>query len=479
MVKGVEYPCAIYYVCYYSTQLFCLTMEIQPIIHPEVSHFIENEHAKIFELIEAFGSAVHLVFPEIVGQNANCYRQAFKEADIDGSILYAAKANKSRAFLEMVSKCGLGADVSSLYELRQALAHGIRGKEIGVSGATKDPRLLLLALKQNCTIAIDSFQDLQNLLNIHKAAGLATKAQILIRINDLAGNKSRFGIGATDLPALYELLKQSGDVIELKGFSFHLDGYSIEERTKAMIRLMGEIETARKSGFKCDTMDIGGGFTISYIDRETWQKFSQAVAKGSSQYFRGNAPEKFYPYFNENPKDGFLRKILENRDQTANSIAELLKSKSINLVIEPGRSLLDQAGITLVRVKDLKTLASGEKIVVVEANINSLSEQWFNSDFVPDPIHLQLDPERQSAPVEAAVGGNTCLEMDMLSWRKIGFKKMPRPGDVLAYVNTAGYQMDTNESEFHNIPVPEKVAVFSKNGKWQWKRDSQFSQLDL
>lgn len=454
-------------------------MKILSIIHPDVNHFLENETSKIFELIEAFGSALHLVFPKIVEQNIKSYQQTFNDFDINGFILYAAKANKSRAFLEMISRCGLGADVSSLYELRQALAHGIQGKDIGISGSTKDLRLLLLALKHDCTIAIDSVQDLQNIFSVKKAANIKSIADVLLRLNDLTGQKSRFGINTTDLASLYELLKLSGDEINLKGFSFHLDGYSIEERAKGIIRLIGEIETARQLGFNCDTIDIGGGFTISYIDEASWQNFNQSLLKDSSQFFGGKKPEKFYPYYNENAKENFLKKILENRDHTTKSIACLLKERNISLTIEPGRSLLDQAGITLLRVKDLKTFASGEKIVVVEANINSLSEQWFNSDFIPDPQHLQAYPEKQSDPVEAAVGGNTCLEIDMLSWRKIGFSKRPRPYDILVYINTAGYQMDTNESEFHSIPIPEKIAVYPKIGNWKWKRDSQFSQLDL
>jgi diaminopimelate decarboxylase len=398
-------------------------MEIPPIIHHEVSHFLENETSKIFELIEAFGSALHLIFPAIVEQNIRSYQQTLKDHDVEGSILYAAKANKSKAVLEMISKCGLGSDVSSLYELRHSLTHGIRGKDIGVSGSTKDLKLLLLALQHDCTIALDSIQDLQNLLNVKKAANIRSKAKILLRLNDVAGQTSRFGITTAELPGLYEILKLAGDNIDLKGFSFHIDGYSIEERTKAIIRLTGEIETARRLGFHCDTIDIGGGFTISYIDEESWREFNRALAKNPSQFFHDKQPEKFYPYYNENPKETFFKKILENRNQTAQSIAGLLKENDIRLIIEPGRSLLDQAGITLIKVKDLKTLASGEKIVVVEANINSLSEQWFNSDFIPDPKHLQASPSNQPDPVEAAVGGNTCLEIDMLSWRKIGFNK--------------------------------------------------------
>ena len=81
-------------------------------------------------------------------------------------------------------------------------------------------------------------------------------------------------------------------------------------------------------------------------------------------------------------------------------------------------------------------------------------------------------------PTEASIVGNTCLEIDVLSWRKIGFSRLPQAGDILVYPNTAGYQMDSNESEFHRIPLPEKLAAFKKNNTWQYKPDSRYSIAD-
>lgn len=59
----------------------------------------------------------------------------------------------------------------------------------------------------------------------------------------------------------------------------------------------------------------------------------------------------------------------------------------------------------------------------------------------------------------ASVAGNLCLEQDMITWRKIKFDTIPEKGDLLIYYNTAGYQMDSNESEFHKIPLVKKYVV--------------------
>lgn len=457
-------------------------LELPPITHPHISEFIQNKGAKLFELIDAFGSALHIVFPEIAGENIKRYRQVFRETSIDGTMFYAMKANKSEAVLEAIANTGIGVDASSLYELRRAISHGIKGYNIGVSGPMKDPRLLLLAIQHDSVISVDSIGDLRHIIQISRMSVTDQKVRIVIRLNDVGAKNSRFGIPRSDLSNVYEMLKTEGQKIELQGFAFHLDGYSPEERVKAIEAIIPEIQRARALGFSCNTVNIGGGFTISYIDQAAWGKFKREHESDTLEtaFFNRKRFSGFYPYHSEHSNENFLRQILESEIlETRRSIAEVLKDENIELWIEPGRSLLDQAGITLMRVKGVKRTASGENIVEVEANINHLSEQWFNAEFLPDPIHIQREQEDQGDSFNASVGGNTCMEMDMVTWRKIGFKHVPKSGDILIYVNTAGYQMDTNESEFHLLPIPEKIAAYRTHGQWRWKRDSQFSLLDL
>lgn len=106
----------------------------------------------------------------------------------------------------------------------------------------------------------------------------------------------------------------------------------------------------------------------------------------------------------------------------------------------------------------------------------SLSEQWFNSEYLPDPVLLPQDPGAERGTFPASVGAATCLESDLLTWRKIPFPVRPRTGDLLVYPNTAGYQMDSNESPFHDLPLPPKVVV-DRTGpaRPRWRLDRHFT----
>lgn len=117
--------------------------------------------------------------------------------------------------------------------------------------------------------------------------------------------------------------------------------------------------------------------------------------------------------------------------------------------------MLDQAGITLFDVVGIKN-REGYAIVTVQGSSLSLSEQWFNSEYLPDPVLLD---HREGTVFTACVGGSTCLESDMITWRKVAFPRAIEPGDRLVYLNTAGYQMDSNESPFHEAALPNKVVV--------------------
>ena len=60
----------------------------------------------------------------------------------------------------------------------------------------------------------------------------------------------------------------------------------------------------------------------------------------------------------------------------------------------------------------------------------------------------------------------------MLTWRKVAFDYPIQAGDLLIYLNTAGYQMDSNESPFHEAPLPHKVVLELRNPYLRWKLDS-------
>jgi diaminopimelate decarboxylase len=59
----------------------------------------------------------------------------------------------------------------------------------------------------------------------------------------------------------------------------------------------------------------------------------------------------------------------------------------------------------------------------------------------------------------------------MLTWRKVAFPRRPQVGDLLLYANTAGYQMDSNESPFHELPLPPKVVVTFDGARAAWRLD--------
>ena len=154
------------------------------------------------------------------------------------------------------------------------------------------------------------------------------------------------------------------------------------------------------------------------------------------------------------------------------SLAAKLSDARVALYLEPGRALLDGAGMTVFPVQGFKRNA-GHGIATVAGLSMSLSDQWKNSEFLPAPILVQRGPDRIQEPVQTAVGGSSCMEYDVLTWRKVGFPAAPRYGDFIVYPNTAGYQMDKNESEFHQLALPPKIVVTQAARGLAWRLDER------
>ncbi|MCX5063599.1 hypothetical protein OOK12_42725 [Streptomyces sp. NBC_00452] len=137
------------------------------------------------------GGPYHVLLPRQFDANAAAFRQVFTDAGVDGRIYYAKKANKAAAYIERAAVLDLGVDVASHGELREALAHGVRGADLVVTGPAKPEQLLRVALLQGALVAVDALDELDRLAVL--AAELGRMTRVLLRCRPPGQPHSRDG----------------------------------------------------------------------------------------------------------------------------------------------------------------------------------------------------------------------------------------------------------------------------------------------
>lgn len=413
------------------------------------------------KIYHAINGPFHIIHPETFAENLRRFDEALVEHDVLGRIFFGKKANKSGAWLRELVEIEGAVDAASVPEISHSLANGVRGQDIGVTGAAKSNELLWLAGRHDCLVAIDSLDELTRALNqVRRDRPL----RILLRILPPTNPNSRFGLNAADLEAALLFCVNHRDIISMRGFSFHLDGYAVKPRAELALHLIDLCIAARERGLIANSISIGGGFACRYIAESDWLAFNST--RTSDTFHAGKKFSHFYPYYQSPTGSNMLRAILSNSSE-GSTLADKLRLHDINLFVEPGRALLDGAGISVFPVQGFKRNAA-HGIVTVGGLSMSISEQWKHSEFLPAPVLVQRGPDRPQKITEAAIGGSSCMEYDMLTWRKVKFPAEPRYGDYIIYMNTAGYQMDKNESKFHQLPLPPKVVLKSNAQGLLW-----------
>ena len=409
-------------------------------------------------MVQQAGGPFHVLHPATFGENVRAFQSALLGAGVDGQVMYGKKANKSSCWLAACVDTGAGVDVASAQELVHSLAHGVRGEDLVVTGAAKSTELLWLAIRHRALVAVDALDELARLTALARSTG---RARVLLRVVPPAEPDTRFGLAAGELDTALQRIADTGGAVEMCGFSFHLSGYDAAPRAELAAELVRRCAAERARGHRADTISIGGGFAVSYVEARAWDEFLARHDEGL--YHAGRRPDRFYPYHQEPAGADMLAAILAHRSGEGPPLADVLARTGVRLLLEPGRALLDGAGLTVFGVQGFKPRGGTEPdgrargIVTVDGLSMSVSEQWKGSEFLPDP---ELWPRAGIVePVAACVGGASCMEYDMLTWRRVPFPRSPQPGDLLVYPNTAGYQMDKNESEFHQLPLPVRFVV--------------------
>ncbi|VVQ36914.1 Y4yA family PLP-dependent enzyme [Pseudomonas fluorescens] len=430
---------------------------LTPLIDPVISTLINKFPNKLTDLVEQQGSPLNLVWPHAFELNTQALLNVLKQYQVPHAIFYGAKANKSQCMLGAAANSGIGVDVSSIHELNAALRAGVPGANICATGPAKTAVFHQALISAGSLICVDSREEFDHLHSVTPTQPGPTKTRVLLRYRPKSSQKSRFGMGSQDLLQCLQRLTEQPELFHFEGFHFHLGDYGFESRAQAFREVSGFIEAAREMGLNPQMIDIGGGLPIRYVEPETYAQFLQND-NNPSHYYNQKVPATYYPYGSELTATQWLTLLLEAEHSQGLSIANYLQAQNITLALEPGRSLVDQAAMSVFRVTRSKQLADNKTVIFVEGSSFSACETWFTSEYLLDPI-LVSTKQQPNTPTQAYIAGHSCLDDDVITHRLINFATAPQAGDLLIYINTAGYQMDLLENEFHRHPLPRRLMV--------------------
>ncbi|MDN3593489.1 Y4yA family PLP-dependent enzyme [Zunongwangia endophytica] len=316
-------------------------------------------HPKVInELFTKFGSPLNILNPASFTQNCIKFKEVFESNEVKYGIFYARKANKAKAFVKQAFKENIGVDTASERELLQSLQLGGDGEHLVLTSAIKTKRQIEIAIQNNVPIVLDNDDECILVNNIAEKNN--KKARVAFRLSGfhVEGSKlySRFGF---DIDKIEEyLINHVGEGkaynnFKVEGLHFHLDGYSTQQRSEALLQCIKLTQRLKEHDFSFRFIDMGGGILINYLKhKEEWLDFDTRLEQSlkgeiSPVTFNKNGlgyrledgiikgERKTYPYFNEINSDKFLDKILKYSNQKGNSVASLLKKENIEIRIEP------------------------------------------------------------------------------------------------------------------------------------------------
>lgn len=461
---------------------------LRPITDPWMQKVFENRPF-LEDLFQEYGSPINIHHTAPFKKNYEQFEKVFDKHKLAHTIFFARKANPYKIFVKESKRLGLGVDTASYCELKQCLDIGYDPQNLVLTAAVKNEKLVHLALQHDVLMILDN-EDECRLAN-RIAGQLGKTADIGIRISGFQyrGNKlySRFGF---DTDQVVEFITSclgrdmEYENLQFKGFHFHLDGYSTEQRSEALLQSIQLADRLITQGIRTSFIDMGGGILMNYLSSPTewktfWSELKRAVRGERSPVTFGNAGIGYelisgklhgepdvYPYYNENSKEDFLEEVLSYQNQQGETPASLLQERGIEIRIEPGRSLLDQTGFTMAKVIHRKKDSQGNWLIGLEMNRSQLNSS--SADFLLDPVFIQAkknNRKMKSTPVFFT--GGYCLEQDIILKRKIVLPCLPEVGDMVCFPNTAGYMMHFYETRSHlfdfttNLVIDESSATLA------------------
>ena len=434
---------------------FSSSRKLTPLLSEHAADLLQSQ-TELFDWVHGFGSPLHIVMPDQAKTNLKHWQTVLQSTYENCQVHFALKACKSKSLLRTFAMAGAGADVSSVQEMTSAFSNLVRTHDMALTGPAKPDHEIEMALGHEIALHIDCIEELERILSLVKIVGRV--GPIFLRCRPEGEPNSRFGMTGDQIKLGFRLLKQAG--ITQVGISFHLNNYKVSSRVEQLCFTLELARYAFDEGLHCSGIDIGGGFPMRYLDGFDPEVFQ------NGEHWGDESKEGNYPYAEDTGGPYHAADAIETALKVSDNRAFLMLHQ-VPISLQPGRSLLDQCGLTVFEVIDVKDMGDKRRIVVLDGMSFSLSETWFDADFVPEPLIIQRDHSaRPSDGAHYFLAGRSCLERDIIRWRGLTPEGGIKRGDLTVFANTAGYQMDSNESTFHQIPIPRKISVTRRKSTW-------------
>lgn len=468
-----------------ADQNYLIYPPLTPITDPWMRNVFENL-LFLEELFQEFGSPINIHHTEPFQKNYERFAQILDKYELPHTIFFARKANSCKVFVKESNRLGFGVDTASYRELKQCLDIGCDPQKLVLTAAVKNEKMVHLALQHDVLMILDN-EDECRLVN-RLAEELGKTAKIAIRVSGFKyrGNKlySRFGFDIDHVVEFITSRLGTGNEYEnlqFEGFHFHLNGYSTEQRSEALLQTIHLADRLLAKDIQTSFIDMGGGILMNYLSSASewevfWNELKKAVRGERQPVTFGNTGLGYefingklhgepdvYPYYNENSKEDFLDEVLSYENQKGETPASLLREKGIEIRIEPGRSLLDQTGFTMAKVIHRKKDSQGNWLIGLEMNRSQLSSS--SADFLLDPMFIPMKKNsKKMNPTAVFFTGGYCLEQDIILKRKIVLPYLPEAGDMVCFPNTAGYMMHFYETRSHLFDFTTNLVMDETSG---------------
>ncbi len=391
------------------------------------------------DLAKKYGTPVYIMSETEIVNRIGQLKEQFTNKYENTRIAYASKAFSTMAMYGICNREGICIDVVSGGELYTAMQIDFPAERIEFNGNNKSTEELEMAIEYGVgRIIVDSPQELDIINKVCKEKNLRTK--IIYRITPgvaadshdyvVTGKKdSKFGF-PLDEDVIKKIVKEGMDssYVDLLGFHFHVGSQlhvndAFVESLDVILGLIKDVKN--KYNFDLEELNIGGGFGAVYTNEDR-KEFS---------YFLDPMMKRIQGFYNE------------------------MGTKRPTIVIEPGRSIVAEAGMTLYTVGAIKDIKNVRKYVSVDGGMtDNIRTALYQAEYDGTVVN-KADKDKEEI---VTICGKCCECGDILI-RDIEVPKV-EAGDIFGIYTTGAYCY-TMASNYNKIPVPPVVLV--KDGKDQ------------